>query len=200
MTDFPYIARISLLALLAAVMIGYDYTKHGSGVDRAWEYGFLFAIGLLSAVYGAIHDFITVSLSAAYFVVGKGIEASPQLSANAMLLGAKAGFSAGVIACLLWQYALRTIRPKERCLSIFKHVWIPVLFAVIGSLSLPWMFSQFDPFHFGRTLSELITTSEIDGFRRVWWIHLGSYSGLIAGVFIGIYLTRKQMAARPTRQ
>ena len=96
MISIPYWSRLAALLVLAIFMVAYD-THRGSTV-RLWEYGCLFLVGAVGAVYGTANDAITVSISPDYFALGKGLDAGAELRSQAIMLGGQAGFSASAVA------------------------------------------------------------------------------------------------------
>lgn len=190
MIYIAYWVRILALLTVATVMIAYDRRK--GSVVRQWEYGCIFFAGLLGAAYGAANDAITVSISPAYFTIGKGLELGGTLHSEAVQLGAAAGFSGAAIAAAIWLFALRKRRVPERCLLIASHAWIPLagalsLSAVGGAL----ISFRFDPLDFSEQLSDMLRENQIDAFLTVWWVHIGAYLGLTLGLAAGIMLTRR---------
>jgi hypothetical protein len=61
-------------------------------------------------------------------------------------------------------------------------LWMPVAGAILCGVALPLAFSQFDPAKFSVQLGTLLDAEGISRFRRVWWIHLGLYAGMIVGL------------------
>ena len=192
MTTIPYSLRVTALVLLAAAVVLHDrFARQGQG-GKHWEYGFIFLVGGLGALCGAVNDAITSELSPAYFVIGKGLAGVGSIKQQAVILGAQAGFSASVIAFVSWQFVLRRLPARERCLLVLKHLWVPLALAALLGILLPLAFRQSDPFHFAARFADTLSAEDLPGFLTVWWIHLGVYAGLVAGVGVGMGLTRQR--------
>lgn len=193
MNSIPYWCRVAALLALAAVLIFHDMRKGSS--TRLWEYGCLFLVGTVGAVYGAANDAITVWMSPDYFVLGKGLDAGESLTSNAIRLGSQAGFSAAVIACAIWLFALRHTPAPRRCRLLAATAWLPFATAVAFSLGGAVFLRRLDPLRFSLRLAGIITPDRVMAFLTVWWVHAGAYLGLCAGLTGAIMLTRKQAHA-----
>lgn len=192
MIQIPYTVRLAALVALAAVML--LSAQRGDRTARMWEYGFLFVAGALGSVYGVLNDAVTVTVSPEYFIVGKGLEPGAGLRSRAIILGAQAGFSAGVIGCAVWQVALRRVPARLRCLRILRRVWIPFASAAALAVLVALACGRTDPLDFHARMAGLLSPAELDRFRVVWWAHVGAYSGLIGGVVAGVCLSRRANA------
>ena len=193
MPNIPYVFRIGALITLAVIMVLHDRLFCQGKGQRDWEYGFLFLVGLLGALYGAANDAVTSGLSPAYFMVGKGLAGVGTLKHQAIVLGAQAGFSAAVIACAICQFVLRRIPARQRCLLILRQLWIPFVLAPFLGLVLPVVCGHADPLHFADRLQGVMSENDLPGFLTVWWAHIGTYVGLIAGVVACVYITQKRV-------
>ncbi|MFC1462668.1 hypothetical protein ACFLQU_03590 [Verrucomicrobiota bacterium] len=189
MTQIPYSLRVLALVVLAGALILYDRVRHPEKQERVWEYGLLFAMGLLGAVFGAVNDSITVGISREYFIVGKGLTPGPGLKGQALLLGAQAGFSAAIVACAIWQFVLRRVPARERCGLICRFCWLPALAAVILGGALPYLSLGRDPMGLRAAFAWALGPEQTVGMLKVWWIHTGVYAGLAAGLVAGIGIT-----------
>lgn len=175
---------------MAAALVCYDRCKGKN--TRQWEYGCLFLVGILGAMYGALNDAVTFRLSPDYFTFGKGLDAevaSPTL--DAMRLGAEAGFSAAVVACAVWQFILRRTPAPNRCRLILRWVWLPLVSAAAFSLAMPAAFGRLDPMAYSSHLAGLISKARIAAFLVVWWAHIGVYTGFCVGLAAAIRSTIK---------
>jgi len=191
MPDISYSLRFVVLLAFAAAMVLLDRLLHRENSVRIWEYVCLFLVGGIGALYGAANDAVTVTLSSEYFIFGKGLSVGPQLTFNAIRLGAQAGFSAGAVACAVWQFALRRIPAPKRCSLILKHFWIPLSLACALSFVCPVLFATFDPLSLIDQFDGIIPPNRFSAFMTVWWIHMGAYLGLTAGLALVILKTRK---------
>lgn len=191
MNSIPYWSRVLVLLTLAIVLMIRDRGKGGS--KRRWEYTCLFLFGIAGSGYGAINDLITVHISPDYFILGKGLRAGESLTTNAIQLGSQAGFSAAAIACAVWLFALRHTPVPYLCRLIAGKAWLPFVSAATCSVVFPLFFHGADPLLFSRQLEGIISHHEIISFITVWWVHVGAYLGLCAGVAGAIILTRQQV-------
>lgn len=191
MTSIPYSLRLGALVALAVAMVMYDRLFRKDSGQQGWEYGLLFLAGIVGALFGAVNDAVTSELSPIYFTVGKGLDGSGTVKHQAMMLGAQAGFSGAVVACAIWQFFLRRIPARERCKLILRHFWVPFSLAPVLGLLFPLICHAADPLRLADRIKGLVLAEDVPGFLTVWWVHLGVYTGLIAGVAIGIHMTRK---------
>lgn len=190
MSNIPYSCRVLALVVLATALVVHDRRKGRSA--RLWEYGCLFLLGIVGAAFGAANDAITVRISPDYFALGKGLAAEPSLAFNAIRLGSQAGFSAAVIACAIWLFALRHAPAQPRCRLIATAAWLPFAAAVVLSIAFPVALERVDPLRFSQRLAGIISSGQIRSFITVWWAHTGAYVGLCVGLAAGIMLTRQQ--------
>jgi hypothetical protein len=194
MNSIPYCYRIVALLVLAVVLVLHDMRKGSSGC--LMEYGCLFLVGIIGAVYGAANDAITVRISPDYFALGKGLTAVPSLTSNAIRLGGQAGFSAAAIACAVWLFALRRAPVPHRCRLIATNVWQPFAAAIVLSVALLLLLNRADPLQFSQRLDGIISPSQIASFITVWWIHTGAYLGLCAGLAAAMLVTGRRINER----
>ena len=187
MIEIPYWSRVLTLLVLAVAMVINDRRK-GTTV-RQWEYGCLFAMGVVGALYGAVNDAVTSSISPDYFAIGKQLGFGPSLKSHAIQLGAEAGFSAAAIACAVWQFTLRHTPVRCRCRLIACALWLPLTSAVLLSASAGLFLARFAPLGFSFQLAGDLRESQIRAFVTVWWVHVGAYLGLTLGLAGGIALT-----------
>jgi len=191
---FLFSYRIVLLLGLMLVVSLVDFYRNGTRAVKFREYGFVIIAGVAGAMVGGVNDLITSSISPDYFILGKGMEASPNLRMQAGQFGLQVGFSAGVIGGAACLYASRrkSAHPPASFPSLFRLLWMPVAGAVLGGVTLPLGFSKFDPARFSVQLGGLLNAERIDRFRQVWWIHIGLYAGMIVGLMMMILRTVKE--------
>lgn len=167
------------------------------------EYGFVIITGVVGAMIGFVNDLITSSISPDYFILGKGLEESPDLRIQAGLFGLRVGFSAGVIGGAVCLYASRreSAHPPATFSRLLRLLWMPVAGAILGGIALPLGFSKFDPARFSGQLDTLLSAGRISRFRQVWWTHVGLYAGMVVGLAAMILRAakeRKNPARKPT--
>ena len=146
MPNIPFWLRIAALVVLMAIAAGVDLWYRRGQSMRWKEYLFILAAGCLAAVFGSLIDLITSSISPDYFIYGKGL--SPDgIRWHAMVLGLKAGFSAGAIAGAVCLFAGARKRAREN-ISLSKIAmlsWRPFLLAAVFAAVVPFMCGRFDP-------------------------------------------------------
>jgi ABC-type cobalt transport system substrate-binding protein len=200
---FPFSYRIALLLGLMLVVSLVDYHRNGARAVKFREYGFVIIAGVVGAMVGFVNDLITSSISPDYFILGKGLEESPDLQVQSGLFGLQVGFSAGVIGGAVCLYASRrkSAHPPAKFSSLFRLLWMPVAGAILGGIALPLGFSKFDPVRFSAQLEPLLSAGRISRFRQVWWTHIGLYAGMVVGLAAMILCAakeRKNPARKPS--
>lgn len=182
MPDIPFWVRLAALIAVMAIAAGVD-AWFRRGRSRRWkEYLFILLAGCAGAVFGAMTDLITSSLSPEYFIYGKELPADG-IRWHAMLLGLKAGFSAGAIAgalCLFVGMRGRAVAGVTLP-GVALMAWRPLVLAVVLGAAVPFACAGFDPIGFVEPLSEPLGRVRAERFLTVWHIHLGVYLGLGAG-------------------
>ncbi len=165
-------ALLALAFLLIASLV--ELALRGHRAVR-WRYSlFLIACGGGGAALGCGLDAVTSAVSPAYFAMGKGLGEGDGLSGRALLLGAAAGTSAGVVlGCgLLAMLGGRAL------------AWRPALTiggaAVAGSaagMGVGWLV----PLGTLGDWQDALAWTEQRPFLAVWCAHCGVYVGALAG-------------------
>lgn len=192
LNSFSY--RVTLLLGLMLVVSLVDLYRNGSRAVKFREYGFIIITGAVGGAVGFVNDLITSSISPEYFILGKGLEESPDLRIRAGLFGLQVGFSAGVIGGAVCLYACRrkSAHPPAKFSRLFRLLWVPVAGAILGGIVLPLGFSKFDPMRFSGQLDTLLSAERISRFRQVWWTHVGLYAGMVVGLTAMILRAAKE--------
>jgi Mn2+/Fe2+ NRAMP family transporter len=190
-----FLHRVVLLLALMLIVGAVDYFRNGTKATRFREYGFILVTGLVGAMVGGCVDFLTSSYSPEYFVWGKGLKDDATLRREAVLLGLRVGFSAGVIGGAICLFACcgTWSRTPASFPTMYRALWIPVIGAIFGGVVVPLIFSKFDPGRFTSHL-DFLGQLRIDRFKRVWWTHTGLYAGLLCGLVSLIFHVRKKRA------
>jgi hypothetical protein len=196
---FPFWYRAAFLAGLMVVGAVIDLWRCGKAATRYREYAVIWLTGLIGSVMGGITDLITSSLSPDYFTLGKGVLDGEGFETRVALFGIKQGISAGVIAGAICIYVSRRKSkfPPLRFGALLGLLWIPIACAVAGSLLLPLFAGHSDPAGLASKLDGNVSSAQFAPFLRVWWIHTGLYSGLLAGLIWLIIVVGKRRSARP---
>ena len=192
MNGFSY--RVALLVGLMLVVSLVDFYRNGARAMKFREYGFVIIAGTLGAIVGFVNDLITSSISPEYFILGKGLDESPDLRMQAGLFGLRVGFSAGVIGGAVCLYASRrkSAYPPAKFARLFQLLWMPVAGAILCGVAMPLAFSKFDPARFSSQLPGLLNAGGIARFLQVWWIHVGLYTGMVIGLAVMIVRAVKE--------
>jgi len=182
-----------LLGLMLVVSL-LDFYRNGPQATRFREYGFIMITGALGGLIGFVNDLITSSISPEYFILGKGIEESPDLRIQAGLFGLQVGISAGVIggAVCLFATGQKSGYPPAKFSRLLPLLWMPVAGAILCGVALPLGFSKFDPAQFSSQLDTLLDAKGISRFRQVWWTHIGLYAGMVVGLAAMILRAAKE--------
>jgi hypothetical protein len=198
MNAFSY--RVFLLLGLMLVVSLLDFYRNGAQAIKSREYGFVLIAGALGAIVGFINDLITSSISPEYFILGKGLEESPDLRMQAGLFGLRVGFSAGVIGGAVCLYASRrkSAYPPAKFSRLLRLLWMPVAGAILAGIALPLAFSKFDPARFSLQLRGLLNAGGIKRFLQVWWTHVGLYAGMAIGLTAMILRAVKERKRQPS--
>jgi hypothetical protein len=154
---------------------------------------------MLGGLVGFANDCVTSTISPDYFILGKGLEDGAGLRWRAGVYGFKAGLSAGAIggAICLFVRGRKSRFSMEQMRGLLRSLWMPVAGAILLGVMLPIIAGGFDPLSLSGRLGSLLNTDQIGRFRRVWWIHVGLYAGLIIGL-AAMILRRKNDVAHPS--
>ena len=179
------------MAVLVALMLAaasIDLVRRGTEATRWKEYAFVLAAGLIAGIFGLANNLVTSSISPEYFIFGKAVP-TESISRGAALLGLKAGFVVGIFSGGLCVYVAtrKSAYPPFSLRNLMLLSWRPFVIAVTFAVLLPLMFGKLDPLGFEAKLNPPLKASQVSGFVRVWWIHLGVYVGLMIGVLWVIF-------------
>jgi hypothetical protein len=197
---YPFWCRAAFLAGLMVIGAVLDLLRRGRAATRHKEYAFIWLTGLIGCLAGGAADFITSSISPCYFTLGKGLLGGEGFKLRAVMFGVQEGLSAGVIAGAACMYAGRR-KSKHAPLAfgaMLRLLWIPIIGAVAGALLLPPAAGGSDPAGLALKLDGALLAGQLIPFVRVWWIHTGLYSGLLAGLLclIAVVLKRRRAGAK----
>jgi hypothetical protein len=196
---FPFSYRVALLLGLMTVAAAFDYWRRGRQAQRYREYGFIWIAGILGGLAGFAIDCVTCSISPDYFTLGKGLEAGSGLRWRAGVYGCEAGLSAGIIGgavCMVVR-ASKARFSTEQMRRWLRALWMPVAGAVLLGLLLPFVAGGLDPLGLSSRLGSLLSIDQIGRFKRVWWIHMGLYAGLIIGLAAMIWRRKGDSTCHP---
>ena len=181
-----FLLRLALLLVLMVLYAAYDYWKHKQAATRWKEYSFLVSCALLAAVIGVINDSITVRISPAYFIHGKGLAADDGLVFAAQCLGAQAGVVAGFICAgilLVATGTMLTYRQAYRCIALICLGGVGA--ALLGAVLVPPIMQSSDILH-----ALDLNDAEQIAFYQVWGVHLGLYAGALLALLLIVVAVR----------
>ena len=188
----PFYQRAAVLAVALVVASAIDWRIRRERATRPRQALFLAASGLAGALFGAAHDAVTSSVSPDYFAVLKGL-GSENLRTRAILLGAKAGASAGVVLACFVGYVLgrKTEGGMPRWRRLLASWWWTAAGAAAASSVvglLAW--HLIDP---AWTADELGSLSADEGRRlvTVWAVHWATYGGAALGALAFLFFRQR---------
>lgn len=199
-STLPY--RIGFAAIFFLVLGVRDWVKHPENPTRVKEYLFLVVSMLLSIVYGIVHDHITATISADYFLTAKGLDVDPRPFRIAVTwLAIKATYGPGVLAGALMLIA-NNPSPKKPQLS-YPHLLRICVYPVVGAAVCAIVGGVLCVVVGSRTWfadAALAYTSAggVPRFLAVWGVHAGSYIGATLGTVLAVIRvarTRSSLAA-----
>jgi hypothetical protein len=190
------LARLSLLLALMAIVAGIDWRRNGSRGTKWREYAFLIVSGLLGGLFGIANDHLTATISADYFVLGKGIVADGQFRLSVTGLGFQAGLCAGAVigGCYLTANNPKPERPNLAYPRLLQFGLWPLFFAVLVAPLVSLLVCRWDPLDFGSRLGDVLSPPQLIRFLAVWGIHLGLYAGGLIGTICGVVGIRRARA------
>lgn len=196
MPDVPFAWRVAALIGVAALFVLLDRRKPAAQRTRAGEYTFLFVMGLAGALFGAVNDWITSTLSPEYFIFGKGLDAGSNLTIDVLQLGGQAGFTAGVVGAAVVLYFTGGAISASR---LYRLAPVPFLAATLTGAILGIVNWLTGGIHGFANLDGFLTPEQTERFHIVWSVHLGIYIGA-ALALIGVigYVRRDWICAAPT--
>jgi hypothetical protein len=188
MAEDLFLQRLLLLLLLGGVFVLLDLRKPPAERRRLREYSFILAVAGVGAVFGAVNDYFTCTLSPEYFIINKGLLEGPDLRLTAMALGAKAGFAGGAIGAALLLYLSGAQRRP------WANYWLYLLPFAAGWLTgigfgvFRWHVDWPRVYDF---VNDALTPELQRRFYTVWCEHLGVYLGAMVALIGVIFRARK---------
>lgn len=134
-------------------------------------------------MYGMANDTVTFSISRDYFIYGKGLGWDISIG-GALVLGAQAGFVAGLIGGMIFLIFNSKCKASYRYLLCL--IRYPIIFAFFCGVIFSFVLSGQDPLGYVEIMSEALSPAEMDNFMRVWWTHCGTYFGFFVGVVYAV--------------
>jgi hypothetical protein len=185
--DIPFSLRLAVLLVALATVAALERWKRGPEATRWREYSFLLGAAVVGAVFGASFDQISLSLSPAYFELGKGIEVGDGFRLRVTTLGAQAGFVAGLILGGMLLMA-NNPRPGLKGLPyrrLATHVFpVPLAALVLAPFGAVFMYIYSPDLE--------IAANVLPSFLTVWGLHCGLYLGALVGVVFAVSGVRRE--------
>jgi hypothetical protein len=194
-----YSNRLLLFLAFCAAVVLCDWLYYGRRASRYREYGFLLFGGICGAPVGLLTDQITSRISPEYFIEGKGLSAGAEFQREVMLLGLKAGFSAGIVAAALLLFSNSTLSSISR-LPIAALVWHLLRIGLLACVAafVVGGIAFFIPKDLAlKIIGAAMEPAAAHRFVTVWGIHVGIYLGALIGVasnMVGIFSHRRSLA------
>ena len=191
-STLPY--RIGFAVVFFLVLGIRDWIKNPHNPTRVYEYLFLVVSMMLSIVYGIIHDHITATISADYFLKAKGLEFDPRPFRWAVTwLAIKATYGPGLLTGALILIA-NNPSPKKPQLP-YRHllrlcvypVVMAAIFATLGGILVPFSIRSIEALSWMGDAALAYTKPDgMNRFLTVWGVHAGSYLGAILGSVLAV--------------
>lgn len=201
----PY--RIGFAVVFFLVLGLRDWRKNPQRPTRVYEYLFLIVSMLLSIVYGIVHDHITATISADYFLRAKGLATDPRPFRLAVTwLAVKATYGPGVLAGAFMLIANNpsTEKPQLPYRQLLRLCVYPVgvaaVCASLGGILTPVAVQNFAAINWFRDAAMAYTPPDcVTRFLIVWGVHAGSYFGAVLGTVVAVVWVsrgRKALASK----
>jgi hypothetical protein len=145
---------------------------------RLHSYALLLGGALAGGMVGAAFDQVTVSVSPAYFLVGKGLSVeADDLRVAAAWTGFRGGLALGawVVGIGLWMEERRETLRRGRYLASV------LVTAVVTSLVGAMLMSRIDPFGVRLDGAGVLDGADASAYLAAWGAHVGVYAGAVLG-------------------
>jgi hypothetical protein len=196
--SYPYRVVIGVTFFLVLGLI--DWKQHPENPKRAKEYLFLLYGAATAVVYGVVHDMITVSISPAYFILGKGLDDHAHgLRVGAALLATQAAYGVGALAAAALLIANNPSPGREQLpyRRLVRLVLLPLACAGACALlgaAIGWFFPWAELLEDARAN---LTEPAARRFVQVQAIHTGTYAGAALGTVAAVIRVRLARARAP---
>lgn len=139
----------------------------------------MLAGALAGGLVGALFDQVTVSISPAYFVIGKGLSVPvAELRAAAAWTGFRGGLALGALTVGVGVW----LEAQGASLRWPRWVLGSGICAVVAALMMGALLPLVDPFAVGRESAGVLDEQEARRYLTAWGAHIGAYLGAVAGV------------------
>ena len=170
-----------------ALLSGVELCLRGRRATRWRGAVVIAASAVLGACVGAAIDALTVTISAEYFAVHKGLGFAEGLRSRAVDLGSKAGLSAATLGSCALVYARVRAKRHLDCAAMLARVFHIAALAVAGGALLAACVASLDETHAQRILRGLLadpctSSARSHAFFTTWAFHGGVYAGTLLGL------------------
>lgn len=200
--SWTFADRVALLLGVLVLFALADWMRHRQEATRWREYLFLASAGILGAAFGAMIDLITSSISADYFIAGKGLSPGVGFKLEVATLGAQAGLVGGVVVGSLLLLANQpregVVAPPLLLIRLLATCWRVFAFAVLSAILGGGVASIAKPTWFSIDLEGILDDAAIRGFTTVFCTHLGVYVGAVVGLVLSVRSIRRARAIEAT--
>ena len=194
--SFAY--RLCAGLLVFAVLLAVDLRK--GRYHRAKEYTYLFGMTAAAMAYGMVHDYVSWSISPAYFVLGKGIaSAATGYTWETMKLAATALWSVGLLgsACVLLANNADKQGRQVPYAFLVKVAAVPLLLSIAIEIPFGLSFHYIAPWFLSAPHLRSLYTHAGSSFFIVWGMHIGAYFGGAVGIIFAVFVVVRKKRCLP---
>lgn len=200
MNDWTFPYRLGAGLIIFAALLLYERRTNPTNPRRPKEYAFLFGATAFAVAYGALHDFVTWSISRDYFVYGKKIPAAAErFFPEVMQLGMAATWSVGLLSAALVLVANNPDKSGRQLPypRLIRHALIPLVASIVMEATFGIVAACFGDTLIGYFTGRAVTSQP--AFLAVWAMHLGAYVGVVLGLAVAwtVIVRRKRRVVLP---
>ncbi|MDG0816469.1 hypothetical protein [Bdellovibrio svalbardensis] len=184
----PLPLRIAFGLCVLSLYAYIDWRKNGKNATRFKEYSFVILVSMLTVLFAILHDFITVTISKDYFVIGKGLDESRLYSQTAWL-AIRAAYGPGLLIGAVYVFLNNPSRnlPQLSYRQLLSNLRWPLYFA-IGMAIVFGILGYLDVLIRKSDFQNVVSNPDL--FLAVWGIHWGTYVGGGIGFVFGGFRIR----------
>jgi len=184
----PLHVRMAFGLCILSLYAYFDWRKKGKNATRFKEYSFVVLVSILTILYAITHDFMTVTISKDYFVIGKGLDGSHIYSQTAWL-AIRAAYGPGLLIGAVYVFLNNPSRnlPQLTYRQLLSNLQWPLFFA-IGMAVFFGILGYVDILNRKSDFQNVVLDPDL--FLAVWGIHWGTYIGGGTGFVFGGFRIR----------
>jgi hypothetical protein len=194
----PFVYRVTAGLVVFAILLAVDLCR--GRYQRAKEYTYLFGMTVAAMAYGIVHDYVSWSISPAYFVFGKGIaSAATCYSWETVKLAATALWSVGLLgsACVLVANNADKQGRQLPYAVLVKVAVIPLFLSIAIEIPLGLSFHWIAPWMLSAAHLRSLYAHAGSSFFIVWGMHIGAYLGGAMGIIIAVLVVVRKKRSLP---